>query len=167
MPYAVVDTARGLVGLASTDGKLSHTTLPKPSRGEALAALVSAGVTSLGVEDDAAFSGLPGMIRAYFRGEPVDFSGIPLYTSGLAPFHRSVVLALQRIPHGTLVTYGELARTAGSPGAARAVGNVTARNTTPIVVPCHRVIAAGGRIGGFSSGLEWKRELLKLEGVSI
>lgn len=166
MLYTIVGTAHGFVGLALTDGKLSHTTLPKPTRKEALTEL-PAGVTSPGVEDDAAFGELPDMIRAYFRGEPVDFGGVSLHTSGLPPFREAVVLALQRIPRGTLVSYGELARIAGSPGAARAVGNAMARNTMPIVVPCHRVIAAGGRIGGFSSGLEWKRELLKLEGVSI
>lgn len=162
--HMVVETVRGYVALAGRNGRLTHSTLPKPTRGEALEAL-GAGVRQASVEDEAAFGGLPEILRAYFRGEKADFSSVPLDVDDRGRFHAAVLLAAQRIPPGTLVSYGELARMAGSPGAARAVGNAMARNTMPIVVPCHRVVAAGGKLGGFSSGLEWKRELLELEGV--
>ena len=87
--------------------------------------------------------------------------------SGFGRFHAAAMLAAQRIPYGTLVTYGELARMAGNEKAARAAGSAMAGNPMPIIIPCHRVVAAGRRIGGFSAGLEWKRSLLELEGVDI
>lgn len=166
MRYCVVETSRGFVALAGHEGRLAHCTLPRSTRQDALTAL-GAGVTGSAVEDDAALGSLPGMLKAYYAGERVDFSRTPIDTTGRGPFHAAALAAAKGVPYGTVVTYGELARMAGSPLAARAVGNAMSRNTMPVVVPCHRVIASGGRIGGFSSGLEWKRELLKLEGVDI
>ncbi len=78
-------------------------------------------------------------------------------------FDRRVWDATRRVPYGTLVSYGTLASRLGVPGAARAVGNALGRNPVPIVVPCHRVIHGDRSIGGFSSGLRWKRFLLELE----
>lgn len=75
--------------------------------------------------------------------------------------------ALVRIPFGATVTYGEQAAMIGRPTAARAVGSANGRNPVPIVVPCHRVLAAGSALGGYSSGLDVKRALLALEGVSV
>ncbi len=86
---------------------------------------------------------------------------------GGAAFQRRAWRALRKVPFGCVVSYGDLARMAGRPGAARAVGGAMGANPLPIVVPCHRVIASGGRIGGFGCGLEWKRFLLGLEGVKI
>jgi methylated-DNA-[protein]-cysteine S-methyltransferase len=105
----------------------------------------------------------------YFRGRrrrftmPVDLSGVD------AGFPRTVYEVLRReVCFGETVSYGELAEMAGRPGAARAVGNAMSRNPVPIVVPCHRVIAAGCRIGGYgSSGVPTKRFLLALEGVEL
>jgi methylated-DNA-[protein]-cysteine S-methyltransferase len=105
----------------------------------------------------------------YFRGRrrrftmPVDLSGVE------AGFPRTVYEVLRReVCFGETVSYGELAEMAGRPGAARAVGNAMSRNPVPIVVPCHRVIAAGGRIGGYgSSGVPTKRFLLALECVEL
>jgi methylated-DNA-[protein]-cysteine S-methyltransferase len=85
----------------------------------------------------------------------------PDYT-GMTPFRKKVMEELRKVPAGSTVTYGELAATVGSPGAARAVGNVMATNPVPLFVPCHRVVATNG-LGGFSSGLDAKRALLKLE----
>jgi len=78
-------------------------------------------------------------------------------------FERRVWEATRRVPYGSLVSYGTLARRLGLPGGARAVGNALGRNPVPIVVPCHRVIHGDQSIGGFSSGLRWKRFLLELE----
>lgn len=105
----------------------------------------------------------------YFAGRrhrftmPVDISVVD------AGFPRAVYEVLHRdVPFGETVSYGELAEMAGRPGAARAVGNAMSRNPVPIVVPCHRVVAAGGRIGGYGpSGVGTKRFLLALEGVEL
>jgi methylated-DNA-[protein]-cysteine S-methyltransferase len=78
-------------------------------------------------------------------------------------FRRRVLGELAKVRFGHTLSYGELARRAGSPGAARAVGGVMAENPIPLVVPCHRVLAAGGKIGGFTGGLGLKRALLALE----
>jgi methylated-DNA-[protein]-cysteine S-methyltransferase len=105
-------------------------------------------------------------LTRYAAGEGVDFSGVKIDESHLTPFGRRVIAACRRIAAGKTRSYGELAAAAGSPGAARAVGQVMAGNRYPIVVPCHRVIGANGTIGGFSSpqGLAMKRRMLSLEG---
>ena len=82
--------------------------------------------------------------------------------SGMTAFKKKVLQELRKVPAGSTVTYGELAAAAGSPGAARAVGNVMATNPVPLFVPCHRVVATDG-LGGFTGGLHVKRALLKLE----
>jgi methylated-DNA-[protein]-cysteine S-methyltransferase len=105
-------------------------------------------------------------LEQYFRGELREFT-MPLDLEGATEFQRGVLLALKRVPYATLVSYGELARAAGNPRAARAVGAVMRTNPLPIVIPCHRVIATGGAIGGFSCGLEMKRCLLAIEGASL
>jgi methylated-DNA-[protein]-cysteine S-methyltransferase len=94
-----------------------------------------------------------------------DFSDIELELSEHTAFQRRVVEACRAIPLGETLTYAELARQAGHPGAARAVGQVMATNRFPLIVPCHRVVASGGSIGGFSApdGLSMKRRLLALE----
>lgn len=86
-------------------------------------------------------------------------------TKDVTTFRRAVWAALRRIPRGRTVTYSELARRAGRPRAARAAGSACGANPLPLFVPCHRVVAARGRLGGFSSGLAWKVHLLSVEGV--
>ena len=106
-------------------------------------------------------------LERFAAGEPVDFGRVTLDTNHLTPFGRRIVTACRRIPFGQTRSYSQLAAICGSPGAARAVGQVMAKNRFPLVVPCHRVLAAGGRIGGFSApdGLRMKRRLLSIEGV--
>ena len=104
-------------------------------------------------------------LQRFARGEPVDFRGITVDETRLTLFGRRVTAACRRIPHGQTRSYGQLAAICGSPGAARAVGQVMARNRFPLVVPCHRVLGSGGALGGFSApqGLAMKRRLLELE----
>lgn len=104
-------------------------------------------------------------LQRFAAGEEVDLSRIPVSQQHLTPFQRRVVKACRRIKRGQALSYGEVAAAAGSPGAARAVGQVMRTNRTPLLVPCHRVVAAGGKIGGFSApqGLVMKRRLLQLE----
>ncbi|MCL5104370.1 MAG: methylated-DNA--[protein]-cysteine S-methyltransferase [Armatimonadetes bacterium] len=164
--FCAVETKLGFVALISRNGKLTHSTLFKPSRDEAIAAL-NGGLDDTCVEYNAGFGDLPKLLKEYAEGVRVDFSKVPLDVTAFGPFHAKALLAAQHIPYGEMVTYGELAKMAGSDGAARAAGSAMANNTMPIIVPCHRVVASGGRIGGFAAGLEWKRTLLRLEGVDI
>lgn len=98
-----------------------------------------------------------------FSGAQADFSSIPLDIAG-TPFQLRVWQELTAIPWGSAISYGELARRLGRPGAARAVGQAVGANPIPIIIPCHRVIAANGSLGGYRGGPERKRRLLAHEG---
>lgn len=106
-------------------------------------------------------------VQALLGGEPRDLADIELDYEGVPDFHRRVYVAARRIRPGEVVTYGELARRLLAPGAARAVGQALGRNPFAIIVPCHRVLASGGKIGGFSAngGTCTKLSLLTLEGA--
>ena len=101
-------------------------------------------------------------LEKYFAGQPVSFEDLPLDLQG-SPFHLQVWRELRKVPPGKTVSYQELARRLGKPKAARAVGQACGANPIPLIVPCHRVIAANGKLGGFSSGLDRKRWLLEHE----
>jgi methylated-DNA-[protein]-cysteine S-methyltransferase len=107
-------------------------------------------------------------LQAYADGAIDDFRDVAIDTSGLSPFERRVVEHCRQIPFGETLTYGELAALAGSPRAARAVGNVMRTNRTPLVVPCHRVVASGGKIGQYSAcgGQRTKLRLLESEATA-
>ena len=104
-------------------------------------------------------------LEAYFAGKLREFD-VPLRLEG-TPFRLRVWEQLQKIPYGQVISYGELARRVGQPNAARAVGGANHHNPISIIVPCHRVIAAGGSLCGYGGGLELKRALLRLEGVNL
>ncbi|NKQ57396.1 methylated-DNA--[protein]-cysteine S-methyltransferase [Amycolatopsis sp. K13G38] len=106
-------------------------------------------------------------IRALLRGEALDLAGIELDLTGVPEFHRQVYEVARTIPPGKTLTYGEVAARLGVPGSAQAVGQALGRNPFPIVVPCHRVLGAGGRMVGFSApgGVETKRRMLVIEGA--
>ena len=105
-------------------------------------------------------------LQTYFGGERVDFDDVVVDLDGYTPFQLDVVRALREVPYGEVVTYGELAHKAGHVNAQRAAGTFCAQNRFPLVLPCHRVVAAGG-IGSYGSlGIEYKRRLLELEGCS-
>jgi methylated-DNA-[protein]-cysteine S-methyltransferase len=106
-------------------------------------------------------------VVAYFRGERPDFADVALDLEGCTPFQRAVIDALRAVPYGETVTYGELAALAGYPNAYRAAGTVCAGNRFPIVVPCHRVVAAGSLGPYGTTGTDYKRRLLALEGVAL
>lgn len=104
-------------------------------------------------------------LAEYFSGARRDFD-LPLCPAG-TPFQKAVWDALRAIPFGETRTYGEIAKSLGRPGAARAVGMANRLNPLPIVVPCHRVIGAGGGLTGYAYGLAMKQQLLSLEGARI
>jgi methylated-DNA-[protein]-cysteine S-methyltransferase len=110
-----------------------------------------------------------GDIQALLDGAPTDLSHVVADLTGVPEFDQRVYTAARAVPPGELVTYGELADRLGEPGAARAVGRALGRNPVPIVVPCHRVVAAGGRTGGFSAtgGVSTKMRMLAIEGATL
>jgi O-6-methylguanine DNA methyltransferase len=103
-------------------------------------------------------------LAVYLKTGKQDYSGYKLSLDGMTAFQKKVLKTISKIPPGETMTYGEVAKAAGKPGAARAVGNVMASNPIPLILPCHRVVASNG-MGGFSVGLEIKRKLLELEGA--
>lgn len=163
--HCLIETALGPIGLAwrrdvlvrlrlpQQDGTPPHL-WPRNDMGPAAPSLVA---------DFAA------RLRRYAAGEPVDFSGQPIDLGDIGAFEARVYEATRALRWGETATYGEIARRAGEPQAARAVGRAMARNKIPLVVPCHRVLASGHRPGGFSApgGLDFKARLLAMEGVAI
>jgi len=116
------------------------------------------------VAETAGSGELADRFAAYFAGDGYEFGDVDVDLDGVTPFQRALAEALRSIPYGETVTYGELAALAGSPNAPRAAGTFCAGNRFPVVIPCHRVVAADG-IGGFGSlGVDYKRRLLELEG---
>lgn len=105
-------------------------------------------------------------IIALLRGEPRTLAEIDVDYSGIPEFHRRVYKITRTIPPGQTLTYGEIAKRLGLAGSAQAVGQALGRNPFPIVVPCHRVLGAGGKLTGFSApgGVETKRTMLLIEG---
>lgn len=104
-------------------------------------------------------------IATLLRGECTDLTAVPLDMSAVPPFHQRVYHAAREVPFGRTVTYGQLATRLDSPGAARAVGQALGRNPFAIIVPCHRVLAASGKLGGFTAhgGTTTKQRLLSIE----
>lgn len=150
--YRIIDSPIGLLTLAGRDRVLSHLRMVdqtyEPNRTDWSA-------------DPTAFDDAVDQLAAYFAGELTDFQ-LELGVHGTA-FQRRVWSALRTIPFGETRSYGEIAEQIGAPGAARAVGLANGRNPIAIVVPCHRVIGAGGCLTGYGGGLDRKRSLLALE----
>jgi methylated-DNA-[protein]-cysteine S-methyltransferase len=101
-------------------------------------------------------------LRAYFAGELTEFT-VPVAVLRGSEFERAVWREMTRIPYGETLTYGEVAKAVGDPGGARAVGVACNRNPVPVIVPCHRIVGAGGKLVGFGGGLPRKVTLLELE----
>jgi methylated-DNA-[protein]-cysteine S-methyltransferase len=108
-------------------------------------------------------------IVGLLRGEPRDFSSATLDTENIPPFQQQVYAVARSIPPGSTLSYGEIAKRLGDAGAARDVGEAMGKNPFPIIVPCHRVLAAGGKVGGFSAagGVTTKLRLLQIEGAQV
>lgn len=116
------------------------------------------------VRDDRRVAGVMKQVRDYLAGRRTAFD-LEFDLSWVTPFRRQVLLACAAVPRGEVASYAELARRVGHPRAARAVGNTMRTNPIPIVIPCHRIVASDGGIGGFGGGLDMKQQLLSLEGA--
>ncbi len=166
MEITVVGTPSGYIGLVGGPKGLRAVTHFCPSRDACLAeAEMEAG--SRPVETDR-FRAWEGLLRRYAAGETVEFN----LDGSLDPdvgteFERTVWARLREIPWGRVVSYGQLAAAVGRPGAARAVGRAVGKNPWAVLVPCHRVVGADGRLVGYGGGLDLKAALLELEGHQV
>lgn len=157
--YDLVETSAGWVGIEVTGNGVRRLTLPAKERQNAIAEL---GIEERDITPGAGGAGLGDRLRHFFLGEPVVFKeGLDL--SSATAFQHEVYEAACRIPFGETTSYGELAKSIGKPGAARAVGQALGANPIPILIPCHRVVAADGGLGGFSGGIKTKEKLLGME----
>jgi len=140
--------------------------LPRPSEAEAISILPAGSATDPAATPGLDVAALVIKLQAYFEGEEVDLNE-PLDGTIGTEFQRRVWAITRAIPRGQTRTYGQIARQAGSPGAARAVGQSMARNPWPIVVPCHRVLGSDGSLTGFGGGVDMKRRMLEMEGARL
>ncbi len=160
MFYIIFDTAAGWVGVLGSGVGLRRTTLPQRSE-DAARGLLGDDLKNSGSVPRYC-SDLIERYRAYFTGQRVDFP-FELDITAATPFQQKVWQAARAIPFGQTRSYKWVAAQVGSAGGARAVGQALGRNPLPVIVPCHRVLAAGGGPGGFSGGIEVKKFLLRLE----
>ncbi len=166
--YAIFDTPIGRCGIAWDGDAIAGVQLPEQNDADLRRRLHD--------RFDGATEGTPPSVvddaiecmQASLRGEADDLVEVLLDFGALPPFHQKVLTMVRTIPAGETMSYGEVAAAVGSPGAARAVGQALGNNPYPIIVPCHRVLAAGGRIGGFSAegGVSTKAKMLAAEGVT-
>jgi O-6-methylguanine DNA methyltransferase len=165
--FALFDTAIGRCGIAWTERGVGGIQLPEGSEPATRARLRRR-------FPDASESAPPADVRraladivSLLRGEATDLSAVALDMDGVPHFHRRVYEVARTIPAGATLSYGDVAARLGAPGSARAVGQALGRNPFAIVVPCHRVLAAGGKVGGFSAngGVATKLRLLSIEGA--
>jgi methylated-DNA-[protein]-cysteine S-methyltransferase len=163
--YVIFTTAWGYFGLAAVGKALYRTCLPMANQGDVKCRLL-VGTQGEAIPDRDLFAPMQACIQAYFTGEKAIFSpSIPLALEEMTVFSRSVLKACAGVPLGETTDYAALASQAGSPRAARAVGNALARNPLPLIIPCHRIVARSGLIGGFSApgGTGMKQRLLQHE----
>jgi methylated-DNA-[protein]-cysteine S-methyltransferase len=168
--YFVFATAAGFCAIAWSDAGITRFTLPSSTaqatehnlRRRIAGAAPGTPPARVMAAVDAA--------KRYFDGEQIDFSDLQLDLGGQADFFKQVYAAARRVGWGETTTYGALAKQLGAgPEVARSVGQAMARNPVPLIIPCHRVLAAGGKLGGFSApgGSATKQRMLELEGVSL
>lgn len=157
-------TAIGSCGICWGDRGVTRVRLPDPSR-ESIRRQLARGVEET-VPPPYVLDAIAGMV-ALLAGEPRDLRSVPVDLRGVPAFGRAVYGVARAVPPGRTLTYGHLAGMLHAPGAARAVGRALGQNPIPIIIPCHRIVAAGGRSGGFSApgGSATKLRMLAIEGA--
>ncbi len=169
MEFTLFDTAIGRCGIAWSEHGVTGVQLPEAREPETRARLLrrfpGARATPPPPDVQRALDG----IVALLSGEPSPLDAIALDMDGVPPFHRRVYEVARTIPPGATLSYGEVAARLGEPALARDVGQALGENPFALIVPCHRVIAAGGRLGGFSArgGTATKLRLLAIEGARV
>ena len=167
--YALFETALGTCAIAWGERGIVRTLLPEPSAEAIRARLVRRLPDAREAEPPDDVRRAMAEITRLLAGEPVDLGWVSLDDEAVPELHRQVYAAARTIPRGSTLTYGDIARRLGDAALARKVGEALGRNPFPIVVPCPRVLAAGGRTGGFSArgGTETKMQLLRIEGAVL
>jgi methylated-DNA-[protein]-cysteine S-methyltransferase len=165
--FALFDTAIGRCGIAWGERGLAGVQLPEASEARTRARMRRRFPDAPEAPPPPRVQRAIDGIVALLRGEAIDLSAVALDLAGVPPFDRRVYEVARTISPGATLSYGEIAARVGAPGEARAVGEALGHNPFPIVVPCHRVLAAGGKVGGFSAngGIATKLRLLSIEGA--
>ncbi len=161
----IFKTAIGWIGVAWIGERVSHVQLPERDRAATLKRLLARGASKACAGPPAAIGRVVASIELYARGERIEFWDVELAAPERDRFQAAILARTRLLRHGETTTYGQLAADAGYPGMAREAGQALGANPVPLVVPCHRVVAAGGKLGGFSAagGIATKRLLLGLE----
>ncbi|MBZ9678515.1 methylated-DNA--[protein]-cysteine S-methyltransferase [Mesorhizobium sp. ES1-1] len=167
--HAVLETVIGFMAIAWNENGLIRLCLPERSREAVERRLMRhAGVSASTVQPPWVVD-LIAAIKAYAAGKDVDFSDVPVDLAGVDDFRQAIYAAARKLAFGETTTYGELAKAAGHAALARETGAALGANPVPLVIPCHRILAAGGKIGGFSApgGSATKEKMLAMEGVRV
>jgi methylated-DNA-[protein]-cysteine S-methyltransferase len=168
--YHVFETAMGFCAIAWSDAGVARFQLPTKNAESAERLLRRRAYDAEPAAPPEDVAAVVEAAKRYFAGEEMDFSQVQLDLAGEDAFFARIYDALRRVGWGRTTTYGALAKEVGAGReAARDVGEAMARNPAPLIIPCHRVLAAGGKIGGFSApgGSKTKARMLELEGVRI
>ena len=167
----VFETGLGFVGIAWSAAGLTRLCLFQRDRTAVERRLERLGAAGTGDQSTAPawVATLVRDIKAYAEGEEVDFSDVPVDLADVDDFRLAIYEAARKLGFGETTTYGELAKRAGHAGLPRETGQALGANPVPLVIPCHRILAAGGKIGGFSApgGSTTKERMLALEGVQV
>jgi methylated-DNA-[protein]-cysteine S-methyltransferase len=168
--YATFEVAHGHCAILWSEDGIIGFRLPAASPEETVLSLHRRHASVLKKEPDAAMAEVIGRVRRYFEGDESDFTDLPLDLSGQTDLYRQIYAVTQRLAWGMATTYGALAAELDlGPAGAWTVGQAMAKNPIPLIIPCHRVLAAGRKIGGFSApgGSDSKLRMLELEGVEL
>jgi methylated-DNA-[protein]-cysteine S-methyltransferase len=163
--FLVFETAFGSCGIAWSPIGLTRLQLPEATPDETERRLAGPGRRAWEGQLSPTIAAVVRELRDYFGGTATDFAGVELDLGDRPPFQLALYARTRRIPWGETTSYGALARDLAMPGGARAIGQAMGRNPVPVIVPCHRVLASGSGLGGFSApgGRTTKQRLLELE----
>lgn len=158
----IFSTPLGWVGLVGSDGELVTVTIGNRTASAAKTRVLETYKKPVFADWN---TGLREMLEAYAHGDVIDFRHVRLRLPEMTTFRQNIIAATRNVAYGQTATYGELAARIGHPNAYRAAGTAMSTNRFPIVIPCHRILAAGGKLGGYTapSGLGLKVQLLELE----
>jgi methylated-DNA-[protein]-cysteine S-methyltransferase len=167
--FALFETVLGTAAVVWRDDVIVGVDLPQPAPERTRARVLRYHPDAAEAQPPPAVARAVHRMTALLQGESDDLRDVEVDLSGLAPFQRQVYEFVRTIPPGQAMTYGQVAEAVGAPGGAQAVGQAMGHNPVPMVVPCHRVVAAGGRLGGFSAagGPATKRRMLTIEGAEL
>jgi methylated-DNA-[protein]-cysteine S-methyltransferase len=166
--YTIFETARGIGAIVWADIGISGFRLPGETAEETRRAMLRRFPSSLEAEPSPEVGQVVERVKTYFVGDPVDFSDLALDLSGQTDLYRRIYDATRRLGWGKATTYGTLAGELElGPAGAWTIGQAMAKNPIPLIIPCHCVLAAGGKLGGFSApgGTTSKQRMLELEGL--